>query len=409
MNQDQRKSIQCTSCGTYNWATLSACKCCHAPLIQNREPDYVQPHWIEETYAPGPVSHNPSQAQMMPGFDAPTRAAEAWLPTPPPEPTLIAAPPLPPAAHFSPTTPYHQPQYEPYRIEEEDPNWLEIDFQVAPFVDAETTVKDTYALWRSCFGLVSRIVLVVIAPLALLMFISGAYNFMNFAGTPSAASVASSSEGSRVLFMIVVLLGFYYVRYAVLPSAIIYGIVTSLSTGEAPSLAKCYGWGVRRSVSTGLSLFLSIALILLGLLFLIVPGVILGMAFSLVVPVAVIEGRGAFDIMGRSYNLTKGRRGTIFLATLAWMVIMFVIALFSGLAIGVIGQILGSEAFTSIGGIIMTEFISASSTVLSLVMYLGIAHHRGDPHLNMPLLPPLPPTPAEWAQLAQQQQPPPRF
>ena len=49
--------------------------------------------------------------------------------------------------------------------------------------------------------------------------------------------------------------------------------------------------------------------IFLGFGFLIVPGVILGLMWIVVVPVMVIEGSGAFQSMGRSSGLTRARWG----------------------------------------------------------------------------------------------------
>ena len=62
----------------------------------------------------------------------------------------------------------------------------------------------------------------------------------------------------------------------------------------------------------GLALLLGLGVFVGGLL-LIVPGVILGLAWSVALPALVLEDRGVFDAFGRSADLTRNRRWSIFL------------------------------------------------------------------------------------------------
>ena len=103
--------------------------------------------------------------------------------------------------------------------------------------------------------------------------------------------------------------------------------MTSLNTGESPSLWECYRWGFRRSISSGLSLLLCVVAMLVGCVLLIVPDIYLAVCFTLVMPIAAIEGCGAIEVMRRSWNLSRGRRGTIFLSSFAWGVLIFLFTL----------------------------------------------------------------------------------
>lgn len=64
----------------------------------------------------------------------------------------------------------------------------------------------------------------------------------------------------------------------------------------------------------------------IGLLLLVVPGVILGLMWSLTIPVAVLESKGMSDAVSRSQELTKGHRGRIFLIWFLFAFLSFTIA-----------------------------------------------------------------------------------
>jgi hypothetical protein len=59
----------------------------------------------------------------------------------------------------------------------------------------------------------------------------------------------------------------------------------------------------------------------LGFLFLIVPGILLALMWSLAIPVAVLEGKGIGDSMSRSAELTKGHRPRIFVIWLLFIIL----------------------------------------------------------------------------------------
>lgn len=57
-------------------------------------------------------------------------------------------------------------------------------------------------------------------------------------------------------------------------------------------------------------------IVFVGALLLIVPGVLLALAFSLIGPVIVAEGAGPIHAMGRSWELTSGYKGKVFVLIL---------------------------------------------------------------------------------------------
>lgn len=72
-------------------------------------------------------------------------------------------------------------------------------------------------------------------------------------------------------------------------------------------------------------------LVLLGGLALIIPGIIIGCGLTVTVAVVVAERLGPMDAVKRSWELTRGYRGTLFLAGLGLGVISFLVNLLGNL------------------------------------------------------------------------------
>jgi hypothetical protein len=164
---------------------------------------------------------------------------------------------------------------------------------------------------------------------------------------------------------------------ALIVPALFYSLVQVMETGIAPSVNEAYRWGLSKIPKLSLSAVLSWILIVLGTLLCIIPGIILGLAFHVVYPVAVFEQGSAVDVLKRSYKLTEGRRLSIFLAG-------FVIAIVGGLASLPAQGAVAALAMNNIDSApllivasIYTDIVAEISTVFSLVVYLGILRTLG--------------------------------
>jgi hypothetical protein len=112
-----------------------------------------------------------------------------------------------------------------------------------------------------------------------------------------------------VILMAGGLLGFVF--SCILQAALIHGTVADLN-GRRASFADC--------LTTGLGSFLPLTVIAIlvalgmgvGLVLLVVPGLILAVAWSVAIPVRVIEHKPIFEVFGRSWQLTSGYRWPIF-------------------------------------------------------------------------------------------------
>jgi membrane-anchored glycerophosphoryl diester phosphodiesterase (GDPDase) len=121
--------------------------------------------------------------------------------------------------------------------------------------------------------------------------------------------------------------------------------------------------------------------ILVGFLFLIVPGVYLAVVWSLTIPVVVLEGRHLPDALARSADLTRGHRGRVFLIYFLLLVMVYVVTIL--VQIPVMGAIAvwagsfdvqelppGAEILLALSNFVTTSIVSPIVTIaLSLVYY----------------------------------------
>jgi hypothetical protein len=109
---------------------------------------------------------------------------------------------------------------------------------------------------------------------------------------------------------------------SVLQAALVHGTVSDLN-GKKASFADCLQTGLRTCLPViGLSIVFGIAL-MFGLVLLVVPGVLMFLAWAVIVPVLVVEKTGVFGAFGRSAELTKGHRWAILgLALVIWLISM---------------------------------------------------------------------------------------
>jgi len=114
-----------------------------------------------------------------------------------------------------------------------------------------------------------------------------------------------------------------FVLQSVLQAALCHGVMSSL-LGRRASFADCLRTGVRFVLPAALIGLVTGIACFFGLLCLVVPGVILALGWAVSVPVAVVEERGVFESIGRSWSLTDGYKGQIFLLALIYGVVVWI-------------------------------------------------------------------------------------
>lgn len=96
----------------------------------------------------------------------------------------------------------------------------------------------------------------------------------------------------------------------VFQAAVVHGTVAEL-TGKRATLQEMFRTGLREFFPLIAIAILTSAGFFLGLILLIVPGVMIILAWSVVVPARVVEHQPIFETFGRSAELTRGHRWSI--------------------------------------------------------------------------------------------------
>ena len=149
----------------------------------------------------------------------------------------------------------------------------------------------------------------------------------------------------------------YLFSLFVLQAAVTHGTVADLN-GKRASFGNCLSTGIRNFVSLLLIALLVGFGVLVGMIFLIVPGIILAVAWLVAVPARVVEHTNVFDSISRSNNLTRGHRWAIFGLIIAYVLLQMVIGMFFGVFIGL-------SALSS------PEGLSAATTATRSIPYIA--------------------------------------
>jgi len=155
------------------------------------------------------------------------------------------------------------------------------------------------------------------------------------------------------------------VTTTVLQAAIIHGSVEDLNGRPASVVEGLIMASGRALPLIGLSLAVGLVTAF-GLLLLIVPGVLVALAFSVAVPALMVERRGVFDAMQRSRDLTRNHRGAVFGLFVLYLVAAMIVQLAGSITAGVAGAS-GISNFIAINGIVVTPVVQMLSSLLLAV------------------------------------------
>ena len=114
----------------------------------------------------------------------------------------------------------------------------------------------------------------------------------------------------------------YYFFNCLLQAAITHGTIVSLNGGRA-SFGNCFATGIHHVLPLAAISLLAALGIIVGFMLIVVPGILLGLMWTVVVPVQVAERTSVIGTFGRSSALTKGYRWQL----LGLMIIYIVVSL----------------------------------------------------------------------------------
>jgi hypothetical protein len=160
---------------------------------------------------------------------------------------------------------------------------------------------------------------------------------------------------------------------AILAPALLHGTVADLN-GRKPTFGECLRSGLRQAIPVFTVLFVATVGAFFGLMLLIVPGIMLSVAWCVAAPAKVVERIGVFGALDRSRTLTKGSRWRLF-----WLFVLYFIVYgaFQQTFLGLAGTFPGAgqgalgaaSLFSPSYGVVMA-ILSVAGTLIS---YTGLS------------------------------------
>jgi hypothetical protein len=104
-------------------------------------------------------------------------------------------------------------------------------------------------------------------------------------------------------------------------------------------------------------------LVSFGLILLVVPGLILATGLAVSACAVVVEELTPMDAMNRSWNLTKGHRGKVFLTLLVAFALLYIVTFAATMLAGVVATLSGADTLTAL------LIGAAISAIFSILIY----------------------------------------
>jgi hypothetical protein len=225
---------------------------------------------------------------------------------------------------------------------------------IPPFDGAGDGVVPTFNLFKNNAWLITKIVFVIVAPFEIFKTLS----FKNI--QRGDWQLIAGTFVLQILCSILV------------APALFYALTKVTETGVAPGINESYRWALGKLPKLLMAAILSWVIVALGTLACVIPGIILGVAFVPVYGIAVFEQGSAIDALKRSWEITKGHRWSIFAACFVIGLIIFAFNIPATVIAGVLtfNQVNFWPLEAAVA--IYTDIVAEMTTVLSLVIYVGI-------------------------------------
>jgi hypothetical protein len=156
-------------------------------------------------------------------------------------------------------------------------------------------------------------------PYAFLTVLGGLVVGVAFAvGSGSAPDVPriGLTEMASVFLIVIIVLVLIFILGIILGSIGTYAAVWDIQIGRPTGIRRAYKVAWSHLGAAILAAILSGLAVIAGFFLLIIPGILVWLALSLVFPVIIAEDSGGAESLGRSWELTKGYRWKIFVAAL---------------------------------------------------------------------------------------------
>jgi len=167
--------------------------------------------------------------------------------------------------------------------------------------------------------------------------------------------------------------------FTVIAQGALIGATMAASHGEKAGFGECLATAFQRMLSMiGLGLVSGVAFVFAAIL-LVVPAIILATVWYVAGPLVVVERSGVFAALGRSADLTRGERWSVFvvlLITVGFFVVIFMLSsVVSGIGIAISarsGDFSGLAVLTAIAGAISATLQTVLTSAISTAVYIEL-------------------------------------
>lgn len=234
------------------------------------------------------------------------------------------------------------------------------------------------------FRIISSNFLVFSGIIAIVSIVLFAIQMVGMVGTGLGSFTAASlSEGqpqfgAGMIGMVLVIFAVAFISMGFTQALMAHGAQCDLE-GRKATFSSAFNAALRHCLPVAAIMLITGIMVFIGSIFLIIPGIILGVFFSLSAPAQVFERIGVFSAMGASWRITEGNRWILFAYYLVayiglYIALLLVYALMMALFGGAMMSMSGAEGAPQMGpGLIVgmifyVLFSIALSVIMSQVM-----------------------------------------
>ena len=157
---------------------------------------------------------------------------------------------------------------------------------IKPFSYSDV-LRTTLKLFTKHIWLITKIVLVIATPLEILK-----------------ATTFANPDGDLQVRAVTTLLG--AATNVLIAPALLYALMKVTQTGKSATVQESFSWGLSKIVHLAACALIAYLIQGVGYLFFIIPGIIIGLRFAVVYPVAILENESIREVFSRSVDLTRG-------------------------------------------------------------------------------------------------------
>lgn len=226
---------------------------------------------------------------------------------------------------------------------------------------------------RSFSGVFKNIKSIFLA-IAIIVFVSSFVNLplylANMSGSTTDTEAATQSSIYQIVTIASSVIGLFFVMFfCVFTDHLAFAKFTNRSAGFRYVFLR----SLRLTIPVLFIVFLYFVSSYIGMIFLIVPGVIISVGWAVIGPAYLHEDTSLFGSFGRSWELTSGYKWWVWLATIVMGIIWTLIfTVMMGVSVAVSAPIL-SDSATSVTDAGFTIGNYLIGVILSVALYLALA------------------------------------